>query len=494
MAHQSNIVILKDILGEAGLLPGKDGAVYARFTRNDEQVTYATTSEDFLTWVNSEIYERVSWFPTAKVLKQAIKEAEFETRMNKRPLPVCNRLYAAQGKIWVNLGWQVLKIDASGVAPSDDPHVLFPTRVDMLDLPDPEEDDALEVLPDVLGLDDAQCLLVLIWFMALFQAEGRYPPLIISGPSQSGKTRLATNIRQVVDRSAIPVLPLPRNSKELMAAAAHNFILAFDNAGVVPGWLVEELLALSKGTAFPAARGDRPIQRKAPTILVCDEIPDAPDLIQNAIILRLKDRPAVGLLGEVALDQHLEDMTPKAFGSLAYLAAKALAHFPGVQLEAVYRDAASEKWIAAADLSLGPKGKLMAALRHNTEEVSKDILNDTPALRAFMDLLKAEGSVATTASDLLNALEPFLKGPKGARWPKSGKAFASLIRRHMRYMPNIEIEFVRSTGKNRDRNIVASLKSTPAGDGATAVPRAASKRIATAKKWSDEALEQPSLI
>ena len=46
MPHERAITysLINNVLDEAELFPGDDGAVYARFDLNDERVTYPTTS------------------------------------------------------------------------------------------------------------------------------------------------------------------------------------------------------------------------------------------------------------------------------------------------------------------------------------------------------------------------------------------------------------------------------------------------------------------
>jgi hypothetical protein len=56
----------------------------------------------------------------------------------------------------------------------------------------------------------------------------------------------------------------------------------------------------------------------------------------------------------------------------------------------------------------------------------------------------------------LGQIDQYLDKPKDARYPKTGKALAKLLRDHARFMPDIEMEFDVRTGKDRDRNIVAT--------------------------------------
>jgi hypothetical protein len=167
---------------------------------------------------------------------------------------------------------------------------------------------------------------------------------------------------------------------------------------------------------------------------------------------------------------------------------------PSAALTDVYKDAALEKWLLAVGMALDLKGKILMAYRENGGQALSDIVDDNPPVRAFLDLLHANRTVTATATDMLALTEPFLAQPKGARWPKSGKEFAAVLRRFAYAMPDVEIEFDVRTGKNRDRNIVASLKPSKVGDEAYGGGPPASKRVTKIKKGSDKAPDQLALL
>ena len=300
----SCLATLNDILDKTEFVMGKDGASYAIFTRDGHQVTYPTFSSDFMTWFRGEAVQRLPSVPDSKIMKQAIEEAEHKARLLNLPFPVASRFYADETTAFIHLGnGEVLEIDAEGAAINKDAGVIFPTRVCMESLPKPEDGDAREVLPEFLDLPEGECRLALIWLMSAFQADGRYPILVISGPRQSGKTRLATNLRQLLDPHPVPLLPLPKDHRELKAAVLDNAVLAFDNVEKV--LLQEELLALATGTALALPGWSRPVQCRRPTIMVCRDLPDAPDLMENAIVLRLKERPARAFKMQVGIGSHV---------------------------------------------------------------------------------------------------------------------------------------------------------------------------------------------
>lgn len=193
---QTRLVALDDLLEKTEFVLGEDGAFYATFSRDGHQVTYPTFSPDFMTWIKGEVAERLPSIPSAKIIKQAIEQREHDVRSGNIRYPVAFRFYADNSTALIHLGGdKILEIDAKHAIPSQEPSieagVIFPTRSTMKSLPKPEDGNVLEVLPEFLNLSEEQCLLVLSWVMSTFQADGKHPILVITGPRQSGKTRMA---------------------------------------------------------------------------------------------------------------------------------------------------------------------------------------------------------------------------------------------------------------------------------------------------------------
>lgn len=285
---------------------------------------------------------------------------------------------------------------------------------------------------------------------------------------------------------------MPNDDRELKAAVLDNAILAFDNVVKVP--LQDELLALAAGTALRFPGWSQPVQCRRPIIMVCKDLPEAPDLLENAIILRLRERPAQAIRSRLELDRRFGEQHPKAFGSLVRACSLALGHRKSIELDAVHNDAELERWNRALDKGLNLGGKMLVALQHNLEQTLADIVKERPAIRAFLALVKAKGAVKATATQLLDEIEPFLDSPKDARYPTTSKQLAKLLRDYKRFMTDIEITFDVLTGKNRDRNIVATwqgLKAVAAGPAAGPGP---TKVTAKRKKAEDFSRDQPMLL
>src|SRR5260221_14703427 len=80
-------------------------------------------------------------------------------------------------------------------------------------------------------------VLVVMWLLATLRSRGPYPVLAMSGEQGSAKTVLSKLLKALIDPNAAPVRALAREERDLMIAANHSYLLAFDNLSDLPSAL-----------------------------------------------------------------------------------------------------------------------------------------------------------------------------------------------------------------------------------------------------------------
>src|SRR5262245_4755277 len=89
-----------------------------------------------------------------------------------------------------------------------------------------------------------------MWLSAPLRSRGPYPVLAISGEQGSAKTVICKLLKALIDPNAAPVRALAREERELMIAANHSYLLAFDNLSNLPASFSDAFCRLASGGSF----------------------------------------------------------------------------------------------------------------------------------------------------------------------------------------------------------------------------------------------------
>lgn len=184
-------------------------------------------------------------------------------------------------------------------------------------------------------------------------------------------------------------------------------------------------------------------------------------------------------------------MLDDAFRTLIDHVALAQRILPNLARDDIHKDGEPSAMILAMDKAMEANGTLTRAYHDNVNATIAMLIEDTPAIQAFMKLLRSKARLEATAAEILEMIEPFVAGPKDARFPRAPKAMAGILRRFAPFLTNVKMEFDARTGKNRDRIIVASIETTSVGKpkGTGASPSRPIKPSGGAGS-----VEQPSLL
>src|SRR5579872_5121171 len=164
--------------------------------------------------------------------------------------------------------------------------------------PHPGSGGKLDALrPFVNTPTDADWVLLASWLVAALSARGPYPVLVLHGEQGSAKSTTARVLRALVDPSTVPLRSEPKEARDLMIAAKHGWMLAYDNLSHLVPWLSDAICRLSTGGGF----GTRQLYTDEDEILFdamrpviidgIEELATRGDLLDRSIILRLPPIP-----------------------------------------------------------------------------------------------------------------------------------------------------------------------------------------------------------
>jgi hypothetical protein len=270
---------------------------FADLLINGQRQTWPIRSKRFRAWLRRCYYQETGEALSAKAVRSALDLLEARAQFDSPERTIHVRVAEHAGHIYLDLadeGWRAVEIGSGGWRVIGSPPVRFRRPAGMLPLPVPQPGGSIEALLPMLNLASRNdLLLVVMWLLATLRSRGPYPVLAISGEQGSAKTALSKLLKALVDPSAAPVRALARDERELMIAANHSYLLAFDNLSDLPAWLSDALCRLASGGSFAVRQlytdDDEVLFQAARPILLngIEDVVRRPDLADRAIFLTM---------------------------------------------------------------------------------------------------------------------------------------------------------------------------------------------------------------
>lgn len=424
--------------------------------------TISLESQDFKHYLLRKYYlSSGGRAPSETALKAAIDTLKAKARFEGEEVEVHLRIGGGPDVVYLDLGrakWEAVEVTGSGWQIVPQPPVLFARSAGMLPLPYPEAGGSLDLLRPLLNMEtDEHWILYVAWLMGCLNPSGPYPILILQGEQGSAKSMAARIAKAVLDPEESPLRPPPTSDRDLLIAASHTRILAYDNLSGIDRDMGDSICRLATGGGNRLRKlytdNDEVIFNAVRPITVngIEDLTAREDLASRAIVLHLPSIPAGRRKEESRLWEEFDRVHARVLGALLDAVAAALASRRKAPRE-LPRMADFARWVIRSEESLPwEPGRFMAAYARSIDDVAEDTLANDPVASILIEMLQTRGIIQETASTLLeminNSVSFDYQRPLG--WPKSPRMLSNRLDRLAPHFRAVGIAFERGKSGNR---------------------------------------------
>jgi hypothetical protein len=462
--------MLTNIAVSGELFHTATGTAFADLLVNGQRETWPIRSKRFRAWLRRCYYQETGDALSAEAIKSALDLLEARAQFDAPERAIHVRVAEHAGHIYLDLAdecWRAVEIGSGRWRVIECPPVRFRRPAGMLPLPVPEPGGSIEALVSLLNLASRNDLvLVIMWLLATLRSRGPYPLLAISGEQGSAKTVLSKLLKALIDPNAAPVRALAREERELMIAANHSHLLAFDNLSDLPAPLSDALCRLASGGSFAVRQlysdDDEVLFQAARPILLngIEDVIRRPDLADRAIFLTLAAIAEEQRRPEQDLWREFEIARPRLLGALLDAAAHGLRELPRVRCERLPRMADFALWAMACETAFWPAGTFLRAYEANRSAAVESVIDKDAVAACVRDIMADRGTWTGTATDLLRAAAELAGegASRSADWPRNPRLLAGRLRRAQTFLRTLGIEIAFSReGRAGNRMIKLSV-------------------------------------
>jgi hypothetical protein len=393
-----------------------DGRYSVSIVVDGHQECHDLESPDVARWLTRLYFEATAGLPSTAALSTAVRalaaQADIAGTADADFVRVgCNE---SSSPIFLDLGdstWRAVDIRATGWQVIDRPGVHFRRSAGQRALPVPTHDGSLGNLRKYVNVEPADLPLLIAWLTAALRPTGPHPILVIAGEQGSAKSTLARICRLLVDPHTAPLRSEPSDNRDLMVAALHGWVQAYDNLSAMPDWLSNGLCRLATGGGI-STRGlftnhDEVVwSAHRPVILTAiDDIVKRPDVIDRSILLQLRSIAPSRRRREQDLWAEFMQDYPGILGGLLDAVAAGMRLWSEIQLPELERMADFTHWGEAVAQGVGwQPGTFVKAYRTNRQAASFVALEESLLAQAMLELAKYHGPWKGTPTQLLELI------------------------------------------------------------------------------------------
>ena len=416
-------------------------------------------------------YQETGKSPGAQAIRATLDLLEAKALFDGEESLINLRVANHRGKLYLDLcdrAWRAVEIDAEGWRIVNRPPPRFHRTRGSRPLPAPERGGGLDELRRFLNVDHQGWTLIKAFLVAALRPGVPCPILVAKGEQGAGKTTACRIISALIDPRTGALRGVPREVRDLIAAARNSWIVCFDNLSHLPEDLADAACRLATGGGF----GGRELYSDhdeaifdATRPMVFNAIPDLgaarPDFLDRAVIVEFLDMKPEMRRDEAQFWREFEEVRPRILGALLDAAVAGLRNLPNVRLDQPPRMADFALWVNACEESLGMKpGEALTAYQSNLTETHNLALESSPLYEPVAEL--AQEGFSGTVTELHARLSCMMSESirRSVRWPKAPNALSNALRRMAANLRAAGIEIQFSRADIRGRSVVSLVSAS----------------------------------
>jgi hypothetical protein len=450
-------------------------------------------SKFFKTWLANLMWELEEKAPGSEGLNSAINVLMGKALAEGKEYTLYNRVAPAEDGIWIDMAdkaWRAIKITVDGWEIVDDPPILFkrfnhqqalvvPVQVSLEDAPA-----KIELLFDYLNIPKEDVITKISFLCNIISyiiPIIPHPILVVWGPQGSCKSWLFRFVRRLLDPSAIEILRLPRDERELIQQLDHHWIAFYDNLTYVPSWASDTFCGAATGTGFSkrelytddddtiycfkrcvGLNGINPAARKG-------------DLLDRSTLICLEKLNEDKRKTEHDLTVDFDKNKAVILGAILAVISETLKRYPEITLKGYFRMADFTKYGCAIAEALGKsKDDFIEAYRQKVELQNEEAVNANPVALTILDFCqtkfkkKVDGTLTNknwegTPTKLLQEITVHAQmmgiNTKSKYWPSAVNAFSRIVNNVSSSIQALGFEIVTKGGNRRKIIITPGLQT-----------------------------------
>ena len=425
-------------------------------------------SRNFQLFLLRTYYSVTGESPGGQAIRAAVELFEARALFDGAECPVHVRVAECGGKLYLDLcdrHWRAVEIDSQGWRVVDLPVAKFRRTRGSQPLPEPERGGSLEELRSFFSVDHHGWTLIRAFLVAALRPGLPCPILVAKGEQGAGKSTGCRVISSLIDPRTAALRGVPREVRDLTAAARNSWLVCFDNLRRLPEELADAACRLATGGGF----GGRELYSDhdeaifdATRPLIFNAIPELgtarPDFLDRALIVEfLGIKPEIRRY-EAQFWGEFSERRPRILGALLDAMVAGLQNLPQVKLERPPRLADFALWMSACEEALGMEpGEAMSACRANSVETRDLALETSPLYEPLAELARAgfTGTVAELRARLDSMVSEAMR--RSVRWPKAPNVLSNALRRMATNLRAAGIELQFSRNDEQGRRMVSVL-------------------------------------